>query len=92
MSQPEESRTKTTSTDAVLTHPHNAPDLDTDQMSPPQGGTGQTRVEIDGAMVPLDADGRPTTVTEDDGSGMAGGSSGGSGGGSGMPGHPDAAE
>jgi hypothetical protein len=30
-------------------------------------------------------------VTEDDGSGLAGGSSGGSGGGSGMPGHPDAA-
>ncbi len=30
-------------------------------------------------------------VTEDDGSGMSGGSSGGSGGGSSMPGHPDAA-
>jgi hypothetical protein len=30
-------------------------------------------------------------VSEDDGSGLAGGSSGGSGGGSGMPGHPDAA-
>ena len=29
-------------------------------------------------------------VTQDDGSGVAGGSSGGSGGGSGMPGHPDA--
>jgi hypothetical protein len=34
---------------------------------------------------------RPDLVTEDDGSGVAGGSSGGSGGGSSMPGHPDAA-
>ncbi|MFK3978979.1 hypothetical protein ACI2K4_01235 [Micromonospora sp. NPDC050397] len=33
---------------------------------------------------------KPDEVTEDDGSGVAGGSSGGSGGGSTMPGHPDA--
>ncbi|NJP34045.1 preprotein translocase YidC [Micromonospora thermarum] len=34
---------------------------------------------------------KPDIVTEDDGSGVAGGSSGSSAGGSSMPGHPDAA-
>ncbi len=38
-----------------------------------------------------DVDTGADLVTQDDGSGMAGGSSGGSGGGSSMPGHPDAA-
>jgi len=40
---------------------------------------------------PDDTDVRPDIVTEDNGSGMTGGSSGSSGGGSSMPGHPDAA-
>jgi hypothetical protein len=39
---------------------------------------------------PSDSTSKPDIVTEDDGSGMAGGASGSSGG-SGMPGHPDAA-
>lgn len=50
----------------------------------------ETETETDASRRPPsapDAD----IVTEDDGSGMAGGSSGGSGGGSTMPGHPDAA-
>jgi hypothetical protein len=46
----------------------------------------QTEVDAD-RRAPSDPG---NSVTEDDGSGMAGGSSGGSGGGSGMPGHPDA--
>lgn len=40
---------------------------------------------------PDDSAPKPDIVTEDDGSGMAGGSSGSSSGGSGTPGHPDAA-
>ncbi|BCB75113.1 hypothetical protein GCM10022251_35230 [Phytohabitans flavus] len=40
---------------------------------------------------PGDSTSKPDIVTEDDGSGMAGGASGSSSGGSGMPGHPDAA-
>ncbi|SDY88667.1 hypothetical protein SAMN05444365_10410 [Micromonospora pattaloongensis] len=36
------------------------------------------------------AEGDPDLITEDDGSGVAGGSSGASGGGSNTPGHPDA--
>jgi hypothetical protein len=55
---------------------------------------GQARlvqVEADTEVpAPEGAAGRPDVVTEDDGSGVAGGSSGGSGGGSTMPGHPDA--
>ncbi|MGI5214694.1 preprotein translocase YidC [Plantactinospora sp. CA-290183] len=55
---------------------------------------GQARL----TQVPADTDvpapdgagSKPDIVTEDDGSGVAGGSSGSSGGGSGMPGHPDA--
>lgn len=39
---------------------------------------------------PDDSAPKPDIVTEDDGSGVAGGSSGSSSGGSGMPGHPDA--
>jgi hypothetical protein len=39
---------------------------------------------------PDDTTQRPDIVTEDDGSGVAGGSSGSSSGGSGTPGHPDA--
>jgi hypothetical protein len=58
MSQPEESRPKTTKTDAVLMHPGNDPQVDTAQV-PPVPETGETRVEIDGEMVPLDADGNP---------------------------------
>ncbi|MEV6816178.1 preprotein translocase YidC [Micromonospora sp. NPDC051296] len=53
---------------------------------------GQARlvqVEAD-TDVPTDAGARPDLVTEDDGSGVAGGASGSSGGGSSMPGHPDA--
>ncbi|WP_346533953.1 preprotein translocase YidC [Micromonospora sp. DPT] len=56
---------------------------------------GQARlvqVEADTEVpAPDDTDERPDLVTEDDGSGVAGGASGGSGGGSGMRGHPDAA-
>jgi hypothetical protein len=47
MSQPEESRTKTASTDAVLMHPGNDPAVETAQVAPPPE-TGETRVEIDG--------------------------------------------
>jgi hypothetical protein len=49
MSQPEESRTKTASTDDVLMRPEVAP--------PPK--TGETRVEIDDELVPLESDGTP---------------------------------
>ncbi|MEU6078807.1 preprotein translocase YidC [Micromonospora sp. NPDC047074] len=56
---------------------------------------GQARlvqVEADTEVpAPDDTTVRPDLVTEDDGSGMAGGASGGAGGGSSMPGHPDAA-
>lgn len=48
----------------------------------------QVEAETD---VPAAEGARPDVVTEDDGSGVAGGASGGSAGGSGMPGHPDAA-
>ena len=58
MSQPEESRTKTASTDAVLMHPGNDPQVETAEVAPPPE-TGETRVELDGEMVPLDADGSP---------------------------------
>jgi hypothetical protein len=58
MSQPEESRTKTASTDAVLMHPGNDPAVETAQVAPPPE-TGETRVEIDGEMVALNADGMP---------------------------------
>ncbi|TDB78447.1 preprotein translocase YidC [Micromonospora sp. KC723] len=54
---------------------------------------GQARlvqVEAD-TEVPTPDGAQPDVVTEDDGSGVAGGASGGSGGGSSMPGHPDAA-
>ncbi|MER7893132.1 preprotein translocase YidC [Micromonospora sp. NPDC094482] len=55
---------------------------------------GQARlvqVEADTEVpAPDDTDVRPDLVTEDNGSGVAGGSSGSSGGGSSMPGHPDA--
>ncbi len=55
---------------------------------------GQARlvqVEADTDVpAPDDTDVRPDLVTEDDGSGVAGGASGSSGGGSSMPGHPDA--
>ncbi|WP_319460736.1 preprotein translocase YidC [Micromonospora sp. RTP1Z1] len=56
---------------------------------------GQARLVQVGADtdVPAPDDGapKPDLVTEDDGSGVAGGASGSSSGGSGMPGHPDAA-
>ena len=58
MSQPEQSRTKTASTDAVLMHPENAAGASTAENGPPPE-TGEVRVETDGEMVPLDADGRP---------------------------------
>ncbi len=58
MSQPEESRTKTATTDAVLMHPENAADAGTAESEPPLE-SGEVRVEIDGEMVALDADGRP---------------------------------
>ena len=58
MSQPAESRTKTASTDAVLMHPENAADAGTAENGPPPE-TGEVRVEIDGEMVPWDADGQP---------------------------------
>ncbi|MEV7267674.1 preprotein translocase YidC [Micromonospora aurantiaca] len=50
----------------------------------------QTAADTD---VPVPAPGapKPDEVTEDDGSGMAGGASGSSSGGSSMPTHPDAA-
>jgi hypothetical protein len=58
MSQPEESRTKTASTDAVLMHPENAADAGTAENGPlPE--TGEVRVEIEGEMVTLDSDGQP---------------------------------
>lgn len=56
------------------------------------GQTPQTQVTADTDVpAPDDTAQKPDIVTEDDGSGVAGGSSGTSSGGSGMPGHPDAA-
>ncbi|MEU5948733.1 preprotein translocase YidC [Micromonospora sp. NPDC047465] len=56
---------------------------------------GQARLVQVGAdtdvPAPDDTTAKPDLVTEDDGSGVAGGASGSSSGGSGMPGHPDAA-
>ncbi|MCM0678069.1 preprotein translocase YidC [Micromonospora phytophila] len=56
---------------------------------------GQARlvqVEADTEVpAPDDSTPAPDLVTEDDGSGLAGGASGSSSGGSNMPGHPDAA-
>lgn len=56
---------------------------------------GQARlVQVDAATdvpAPDGATTKPDIVTEDDGSGVAGGASGSSSGGSTMPGHPDAA-
>jgi hypothetical protein len=53
-------------------------------------GAPLTQTEIDASRrAPSEPD--ADIITEDDGSGMAGGSSGGSGGGSNMPGHPDSA-
>ncbi|MDM4719074.1 preprotein translocase YidC [Micromonospora sp. WMMA1363] len=56
---------------------------------------GQARlVQVDAGTdvpAPKPAAPKPDIVTEDDGSGMAGGASGSSSGGSNMPGHPDAA-
>jgi hypothetical protein len=59
MSQPEESRTKTATTDAVLMHPENTAGTGPSDAAPPEQ-TGETRVEVDGEMVPLDADGQPS--------------------------------
>jgi hypothetical protein len=53
-------------------------------------GAPLTQTEVDASRRPPSAP-ASDSITEDDGSGLAGGSSGGSGGGSGMPGHPDAA-
>ncbi|HEX8626681.1 MAG TPA: preprotein translocase YidC [Catenuloplanes sp.] len=55
-------------------------------------GSPLTETEIESSVRPPSQP-RPDgdLISEDDGSGMAGGSSGGSGGGSNMPGHPDAA-
>ncbi|WP_250008297.1 hypothetical protein [Actinoplanes sp. M2I2] len=43
----------------MLMHPENTADPGTAQSGPPPE-TGEVRVEIDGEMVTLDADGRPT--------------------------------
>ncbi|MFI7488985.1 hypothetical protein ACIBXA_11445 [Micromonospora echinaurantiaca] len=53
MSQPDESREKTPKTDAVLMHPDNDPRKTTAQVPPP-AEHGETRVERDGRMVPVD--------------------------------------
>ncbi|MET8352331.1 MULTISPECIES: hypothetical protein [unclassified Micromonospora] len=53
MSQPEESREKTASTDAVLMHPDNDPHKSTAEV-PPRKDHGEVRVERDGDLVPLD--------------------------------------
>ncbi|WP_158609791.1 MULTISPECIES: hypothetical protein [unclassified Micromonospora] len=55
MSQPEESREKTASTDAVLMHPDNDPHKNTAEV-PPRKDHGEVRVERDGDLVPLDQD------------------------------------
>ncbi|MEV0157661.1 hypothetical protein AB0H57_28610 [Micromonospora sp. NPDC050686] len=53
MSQPDESREKTSSTDAVLMHPGNDPRRETAAQKPP-AERGQTRVERDGRLVPVE--------------------------------------
>ncbi|MER7333033.1 MULTISPECIES: hypothetical protein [unclassified Micromonospora] len=55
MSQPDESREKTASTDAVLMHPGNDPRKTTSQVPPPPE-RGETRVERNGEMVPVETD------------------------------------
>ncbi|MEU9506105.1 hypothetical protein AB0D32_07460 [Micromonospora sp. NPDC048170] len=55
MSQPEESREKTASTDQVLKHPDNDLSRTTAEVPPP-AEHGEIRVELEGEMVPLDAD------------------------------------
>ena len=55
MSQPDESREKTASTDAVLMHPDNDPRKTTAQVPPP-AEHGETRVERNGEMVPVETD------------------------------------
>ncbi|MCM0678651.1 hypothetical protein NCC78_28850 [Micromonospora phytophila] len=55
MSQPEESREKTASTDAVLMHPDNDPRKRTAEV-PPRAEHGEIRVESDRGMVPIDTD------------------------------------
>ncbi len=52
-------------------------------------GAPVTQTDVDASRTPPSQP--DESVTQDDGSGMAGGSSGGSGGGSTMPGHPDSA-
>ncbi|SCG72551.1 hypothetical protein [Micromonospora coxensis] len=56
MSQPDESREKTRSTDAVLMHPGNDPRREAAQEKPPPE-RGRTLVERNGRMVPVDQDG-----------------------------------
>ena len=53
MSQPDESREKTPSTDAVLMHPGNDPRRETAEQKPP-AKRGETRVERNGKMIPVD--------------------------------------
>ncbi|MEH0935772.1 hypothetical protein [Micromonospora psammae] len=53
MTQPDESREKTASTDAVLMHPGSDPRRKTKQ-EPPPPERGEVRVERDGKLVPLD--------------------------------------
>ncbi|WP_433392340.1 hypothetical protein [Micromonospora sp. KLBMP9576] len=55
MSQPEESREKTATTDQVLMHPDNDP-AKTIAEVPPPAEHGEILVERDGEMVPLDTD------------------------------------
>ncbi|WP_213451770.1 hypothetical protein [Rhizomonospora bruguierae] len=55
MTEPEESRAKTTETDGVLMHPGNHPDTTTAQVKgPPE--SGETRVEVGGEMVRVRVD------------------------------------
>jgi hypothetical protein len=54
------------------------------------GQTPLTQVPAETDVPAPDNAPKPDIVTEDDGSGVAGGSSGSSSGGSGLPGHPDA--
>ncbi|HEX6501030.1 MAG TPA: hypothetical protein VF054_18670 [Micromonosporaceae bacterium] len=57
MSQPEESREKTASTDEVLMHPDDNPDLEIDEVAPRRGAAaGEVRVEQDGELRPIDTD------------------------------------
>ncbi|MFF0718777.1 preprotein translocase YidC [Micromonospora sp. NPDC003816] len=65
--------------------------VDPDHAEDEAGQVPLVQVEADTEVpAPADTDVRPDLVTEDNGSGMTGGSSGSSGGGSSMPGHPDA--